>query len=807
MRSPAATRGAVALLLPSSALGIAAPAFAQDGAPVAVPIKPAGGAEDIIVTARKKNETLLSVPVAVSAVASADIQRYAATDLGKIGQLVPQVILAKSGGGGAGASFSIRGIGSSALDAGIDQTVALNIDGLQISRGRLITQSFFDIAQVEVLKGPQALFFGKNSPGGVVSVHTNGPTKDFTGYVRAGYEFNAHERYVEGAIAGPITDTLGFRIALRGDQMRGYIKNVAGPVTLPSDPSNPGVGAAHPYDPGTKEFLGRGTLEWKPAPNFDASLKVFGDTLKDHGETSGTELKCAGDHPATLDVLSGTYVTDPYADCKINGKRTLGAFNPGIAANYPGSNGGVPETKYHSIMASLTMNWRLDKIAFTSVTGYWNYNNDGFDNFAFDSVPAVAGVNGDKSHAFTQEFRANTTFDGPLNFTVGAYYESQHRDTRGFGFIGDVGADPRNGQTNNWTLITQNSGKTYSAFGQATYNILSNLELAAGVRWTRETKTTTLGNTFVNENFAALGIVEQEGLLSTGHFKDNNFSPEATLNWHPTRQTTLYAAYKTGYKSGGFSNPSILSQGQNADNLSFKPEHAKGGEIGFKASLMGGRLAINSAVYRYTYKGLQLTSFNPSPPSFTIRNAASARTTGVEIDTSFQLTREFQIRAAGGYNKAKYLSFPGGACYQGQPVGEDACRPATDPVGIANTQDLSGAALVRAPKWSLNGGVTYDVPLSADMTFGASVDANYTSGYWLLENENPAGWQKGFARLNATVRLYQPADKWELAFIGRNLTNKYYGIAGAEQPFGQAGAIWENIGRPRELLLQATYRF
>jgi iron complex outermembrane recepter protein len=798
------SRLSYALLLASTAT-IGAPAFAQQAAPApaaAAPAQPAG-AEDIIVTARKKDETLLQVPVAVSAVSSSDINRYAATDLSKIGQLVPQVILAKTGGGGAGASFSIRGIGSSALDAGIDQTVSLNIDGLQISRGRLITQSFFDIAQVEVLKGPQALFFGKNSPGGVVSVHTNGPTKQLSGYVRSGYEFNAREKFVEGAVAGPITDTLGFRVALRYDNMDGYIHNDAGPIATAGDPTHPGIGAAHSRDPGTREFLGRGTLVWKPAPNFDDTLKIFGDKLHDHGETAGTEVKCAGAHPSTLDVLSGTYTVDTYGDCKINGHRTLGGMNPEVAANYPDSNGGVPFTSYNSFLMSNTINWRLDHLTITSVTGYWHYRNDSFDNFSFDSTPTVWGANLDSSRALSQELRANTSFDGPLNFTGGFYYEDSSRHTRGNGSLADVGPDPRNGQTNDWTLLTDNSGKTYSAFGQAIWNIRPNLELAGGVRWTHETKTTTMGNSFVNENLALYqlsGIVSPEGLFSTGHFKDSNWSPEATLTWHPTSHTTLYAAYKTGYKSGGFSNPSILSPGQDAGNLGFQPEHTRGGEIGAKGSFMGGRLSINAAVYRYTYKGLQLTSFNPNPPSFTIKNAASARTTGAEIDTTYQVTHDLQVRFSGGYNRAKYLNFSAAPC-NAVETADGTCT------GPNSTQDLSGTALVRAPKWNLTGGVTYDTPISSTMNLGLSADANYTSGYWLVENENPYGWQKGFARLNATVRLHKADDGWELAFIGRNLTNKYYGIAGAEKPFGTPDEIWESIGRPRELMLQGTFRF
>ncbi|MDR7101376.1 TonB-dependent receptor [Croceicoccus sp. BE223] len=774
----------------------AQPVLAQD-AETATDTRATAPADEIIVTARRREETLLDVPVAIAAVGAEQLERYAATDLQKIGQLVPQVILAKTGGGGAGASFTIRGLGSSALDAGIDQTVSLNIDGLQISRGRLVAQSFFDVQQVEVLKGPQALFFGKNSPGGVVSVKTKGATDKLEGYVRAGYEFKADERFVEGAISGPLTDTLGFRIAARGSKMSGYIDNNAGPITLPSDPTHPSIGAAHDRDPGTREVLGRFTLEWNPSSAFDATLKVFGDKLHDNGETSGTELLCDGGS-RTLDLLSGTLVSDPYSDCELNGERTLGAFNPEIGAKYPGSNGGVPETRYESLLTSLTMNYRAGALNFTSVSGFWSYTNDGFDNFAFDSTPTVAGANKDHSEAFTQELRVNSDYDGMFNFAAGLFYEDGKRDTRGNGFIANVGTDSRYDTYHNWQLLSDNTGKTYSAFGQLIFDVTDTLELAGGARWTKETKRTTVGNSYVNDNFAAFGITADEGEFTTGRFSDEQISPEATITWRATPETTIYAAYKTGYKSGGFSNPSILSAGQTIADLGFAPEKADGGEVGFKGELLDRRLMVNATVYRYTFKGLQLTSFNPSPPSFTIRNAASARTTGVELDGAFNVTPEFTLRAAAGYNKAKYLSFPAAPCYAGQTA-DEGCT--------GTTQDLSGTPLVRAPKWNLTGGITYDRELTSDLGLGLSGDANYTSGYWLLENQNPVGWQKGFARLNATARLYQLDDNWELALIGRNLTNKYYGIAGAEKPFGTPDAVWVNIGRPREILLQGTVRF
>ena len=140
---------------------------------------------DIVVTARKQNETLISVPVAVDVVTGDTLQSTATSDMTKLDAVVPQLRLVQANSG-AGAAFSIRGIGSAFFDAGVEQSVSIAIDGIQIGRGNIITQSFFDVSQIEVLKGPQELFFGKNSPAGVVSIKSKNPSNKLEGYVTAG---------------------------------------------------------------------------------------------------------------------------------------------------------------------------------------------------------------------------------------------------------------------------------------------------------------------------------------------------------------------------------------------------------------------------------------------------------------------------------------------------------------------------------------------------------------------------------------------------------------------------------------------
>ena len=765
---------------------------AADATPEPVAADRGGNGEDIIVTARRRNETLLDVPVAVTALGTQDLQRYAANDLSKIGQLVPQVQIVRSGAG-TGGSFTIRGVGSSAGDAGIEQTVSVNIDGIQISRGRAVLQSFFDVEQVEVLKGPQALFFGKNSPGGVISVKTAGPTSTFQGYVRGGYEFEADERYIEGAVGGPISDTLGFRLAGRASAMEGWIVNDAVAHANPVEPNFP-LPAGNRRQPGGDAYAGRLTVTWNPSDALDVTGKLFANYSKDNAE-SIAEVICPGGVPTTLGI------PDPYGDCKLDGHRSSSnaPTDPALLGPWPDApSDGKHFAKFRGVYGSLTANYKTGPITLTSVSGFYDYEVNTWDNYDYTSIGLVQSVNNDKYRSLSQEFRMITDFDSPLNFVLGAYYENVHRDQQTNGRIAPLGPDPRNGKYETWDRPAKNTGNTYSAYGQLIYKFGDAVELAGGVRWTHERKHINMRHTFLHSLFPA-GVFLPEGVVVDGTFSDTNFSPEATATWHPSKNTTLYIAYKTGYKSGGFSNPSALSANYaDIDQARFGSESAEGGEIGAKGSFANGRISINAALYRYTFNGLQLSSFNSATTTFTIRNAAKAQTTGFEVETNVRVTPELTLRTSVGYNAARYLSFPTSSCYAGQTAAQGC---------VGGVQDLTDTPLVRAPDWALNTGFSYDKPVGGDLALGFSTDAKFTDDYFTQENENPVALQRAFWLLNASARIHHVDDKWELAFIGRNLTNQRYGLSSADKPLGGAGQISQQPARTRELAIQGTFRF
>lgn len=794
------------LLLGGSLHGMLAcgSAIAQEVDNSAPQAEASGGLSDIVVTARRREESLISVPVAVSAIGSATLERAGATNLAQIGQLAPQVMMFQ---GTTGATFSVRGLGSSFLDSGLEQTVAVNIDGVQVSRGRVINAAFFDIAQVEILKGPQALFFGKNSPAGVVSIKSRDPGSELEGYIRAGYEFVADERYIEGAVGGPITDTLGVRVAARGSKMTGYLVNTAAAQPWFWDPTFFNDGAPYRREPRSRDLNGRITMVWKPSSSFSAVLKVGGGKHRDSGNAGPVQLICYAPYQFPVIIGPGVLgpgspaVPDTSADCKSDNRKASGSFPAEIVAGMPGFEGRMkPWGKQTTWLGSLKLDYELGDVTLTSVTGYYYINHRSAFMSEYSSLDIISALVQEHNKTFTQEVRAVSDFDSSLNFTVGGYFETVNSSTTVDALLIYTGPDPRDGIFTSGAGGADNSNRTYSLFGQARWNILENLELAGGVRWTREKKRSDVGNSFVNQNIIGAFPYLPEGVIRHARFSGSNFSPEATLTWHPDRDMTVYAAYKTGYKSGGVSSPTLITANFTDQNLVFDPEKAKGFEVGAKGFLFGRTLRAELSAYRYDYNDLQVSAFDAPTLSFLIQNAASARVQGVEGSVEWKALPALTLQAAVAYNHARYRKYTNASC---GALTSGTCA-LTSPLRV---QNLSGEPLPNAPDWSGNVGAVFDTPLTTGIRLGLNADVNFSSSYFTQDNNDPLPKQGAFARINAGARIHADDDRWEVALIGRNLNNKYVKAWTTDVPFGPHGNYASQIFRPREVTLQGTFRF
>jgi len=749
----------------------------------------ASGLEDIVVTARKREETLQSVPVAVSAVSGDDLRRNLASDLTKMAELAPQVSISQ-GGSGTGAVITVRGVSSASNDAGLDQSVAIELDNMPLSRGQIISASLFDIQQVQILQGPQALFFGKNSPAGVISIRSADPTRDFSGYLTAGYEFEARQKYAEGAVSGPITDTLGARLAFRVSDMRGWMKNIA--VARP-DIVNSAItapGAADGYNPGNRDIAARGTLLWQPTDTFEANLKLtYNDQKRNAGNTT-SEPFCLGKTVPTL--ANGTVLPD--SDCKKDRVTSHGAVAPEYAKNVPYANDGTPYFRTKMALATLTLTERTDSGAFTSTTGYYNQVTKQLNVSDWSTYATIWAASREKYQLFTQEFRYDSEFDGPINIMLGAYFEHFKRPLVNTPDLFHT----YNPQAGNYGSVTMNSlskGDYVSGFAQVRWDILENLELSGGARYSYDLKTLRLVNTEVGPTQAGL---LPRGEVLRSRFSDSHISPEATLSYHPWEDHTVYVAYKTGYKGGGISNGFLVPKTATGDSLTFQPEEAEGFEAGYKATLFDRTLRFDVTGYTYKYDNLQVVSYNSQTVSFVLQNAASARIKGVQGSVTWLPIDNLTIKGNFGYNDAKYDDFSNAPCYAGQ-------NAATGCVG--GRQDLSGKALLRAPKLTYSIGADYTAELSDTMEGKIGVQGTHSSSYQTATDYAPGGFQKGYWLLNASASVSADEGRYELALIGRNLTNTYYMLNVNGWSGGGADQYVGFFNRPREVVLQGTFKF
>lgn len=803
------------------AASIPASAFAQDTAPQAAD---EGGIQDIVVTARKRAESVQDVPVAVTALSADLIQKQDITSLEKIAARTPNFSVGRASNG-SGAQLTMRGIGSSSTSIGIEQSVAVVVDGVYYGQGRIIQEGFFDLAGIEILKGPQALFFGKNATAGVISLKSADPTSTPEFKTRASYEFKSQQVQLEAIGSGPISDTLGIRVAVRGSKMYdGYYRNVANPVTyttadiqdiLGGGTGNPTPHTALPASanaPGEKELLGRITLKWDPTDRLTATLKVSGDYNKvNNSSWNYVAFFC----PTGVSQLGGN-------SCGSNFITRQNNIPADIAVNFPYSKSdGQLYNRYKSFAVTNTINYDLDSLTITSVTNY-NWNNNRWAcacDFQSSNTGTWATENSTWK-AFSSELRALTTFDGPINLMVGGLYQKTKR-TFGqwimFAGLEDTTASPENRYLAT-TKTSNTDGETLAFFGQVTWKVVPTVELAGGVRYTHETKDSYFAQPY--NNLGVVGIFrpidDPDGLGEiTANQTFNNWSPEATITWKPSEDVLVYAAYKTAYKSGGFSNGGINSKfsANPFADLTFDSEKARGFEAGLKTTLLDRQLRFNVGLYTYGYYDLQVDFFNS--PIFAFQTlTADARTKGVEVEFEYapRSVQGLNVHGSINYNRARYTKFPLAPCFNGQTPAEGCF---TTPGGEVR-QNLNGKPLSVAPEWTGTFGVSYDTPIGNGLMLGFSGDARYSDSYLASAFNQRESKMDSYVNLDASVRVGAEDGNWEVALIGKNLTNRFYVTGVVDGPStgagtGTAGGVHaDQLGfgtLPRTVQLQFTKTF
>lgn len=798
------------------AFGASTAALAQETAPAApaeVNASAATEGGEIIVTARRRDERLIDAPVAITAISGRTLEAYGVTTFTDMATLVPGMLAGKAGAG-SGVSMFLRGVGTSALSAGFDQSVSFVVDGMPMSRGREISISQYDVQRVEVLKGPQALFFGKNATAGLVTLTTNNPRDQFEAGLKVGYGFEGEDKYAEGYISGPLSETLLARFAFRASDSRGSLTNTAALTSL--DPLGQVQRRNSKYRGGGETLSGRTTIVWNPSSDFSLQAKLGYTDRQDGGSTDILERVCGAGRTAPLPADpfgTGGYPASPNAGCTIDGRADNVTLPTEVAsADYRYARDGRMYAHLKSGYAILTGTLTTDNFDLTSISSFYRFQQKDLNNVTGEGYPATFTQLAD-FRQYAEELRVQSKWDSAINILAGGFFSSSkfifNTDSYFFPF-------PISPVTNSFVSFKRDNGfkgKSLSFFGDVTAELTDQIEATVGARWSRETRNSFQqalpGHLFLQAAFPP-------NLRLEDRYRENDFSPQVTLRYKPSRDLTLYAAYKEGFKSGGFNLSQTLTAGATADAGRYGAERTRGGEFGIRGILLDGTLSLNTTAYYYDYLDLQVQTFDPTTISLRATNAGKLRVKGIEADFNWQLGK-FALRGDAAYNNAEYKNYVG-ECYGGQTIAA-GCNLLPGPTGAFTSQDYDGRTPPKAPRFAGRIGASYETPvLASGWTLGLSGDLTYTSKYNFTDALRPDAIQSAFAKIDASLNLSSPDDRWTVSLIGRNLTDKLVAMTASDLPFtggtgtgtvgpGVLADMSAYVSEPREIYVQVGFKF
>ncbi|MEO7786846.1 MAG: TonB-dependent receptor [Sphingomicrobium sp.] len=792
------TVGRASLFLMS--IGGAAPALAQATAPSAASPAPdasradALGSSDIIVTARRREERVQAIPVAISAFTGASLAARGVDRIDGVAGLTPNMTFQNNPGFGSSsntAAIYIRGIGQKEFLPTTDPGVGVYVDGIYIARSVGALLDLVDVARVEVLRGPQGTLFGRNTIGGAISVTTVKPGPNFSasGQVTTG-SFNRLD--VKGTVNLPLGETLFLRASGGYLSRDGYVLHVADGRKLGN----------------VNTRTGRVALRWQASPTFE--VNVAADITTDHSNgpaftLAGVDYRSRIFNPNGLPVLppgsaprAGFYVANPPFDAPpdnftllsnylatfLGGQPCL-SFSPyspqGSAQACYGDrfisstteSGTAPQYSRNRIWGtSATIDWYGGAVQLKSITAY-RKSSGGFARDA-DHSPLTIAHFGDPlltDGQFSQELQLlGTAADRKLNYVFGLYYFNERGND-----VNVVDFTP---------IYFQSGGKfgasSYAAFGQGTYRV-GRVDLTAGLRYTRDRKTFFPDQTiFLDRTGGALIALSpntpQTRILPYVEVKrsEGAFTPMANVAWHASDLVMLYGSYAQGFKSGGFVQrvfPPLAATPQ------FAAEKAAAVELGFKSQLFGKRLTLNGALFYTKYDNLQVQVFTGVAP--VTKNAAKADIRGAEIEARLAPGGGWFVEASGGYLDPNYT--------------------AIDP---SATEITTRSKFERISKWTLSASLLKSFELGK-LELTPRVDYSYRSGFFMDALNTVQLYQPGYGVVNASVALDFAHKRLSLIGGVSNLTDNHFLETGVySATFGQYETMFTR-GREFTLTLKA----
>ncbi|WP_176598755.1 TonB-dependent receptor [Sphingobium sp. 15-1] len=743
----------------ATAVMIGAPGLlhARDVAPVATP--PAGGdvpeMGEIIVTAQKRAESAQNVPIAISAVSGEALAKSGISGLEGLQTSVPNLSIGQTTGT---ARIALRGVGSENLGTGAEGSIAFHVNGVFIARTAAALSSFYDIDRIEVLRGPQGTLYGRNATSGAINVITRRPTRAPEGYVNFTYG-NYDSLKVEGAVSGPIVeDRILARFAFLSDNHDGYGRN----IVTGKDIDN------------ARRISARGAVEFLPTDRL--SLLVTADYHHENDRNYAYHFfdsvgqDAAGNPITPTGILAGGITAPDRRD--IASER-----NPKNVRNFWG--------------VSAELSWDLDFGQVRSLTAYRRTKYLTETDLDQTSV-AIASplIQSEDSRQFSQELQVSGNTDR-LNWLLGVYYFHE-KDVASVGgpFSTVTVGGPLPGYLAQGIEAT---GPLFTdaaaAFGQLTYEVLPDLRVTLGARYSWEQKKVdnVIQLDFVRPYDPSNPIIPALIQQDSQTFKA--FTPRVSVDYKLDPNTLLYASFSKGFKSGNF-NLGLVQP-------ALKPEKITAYEAGVKTTLGNGLLRFNLAGFYYDYTDLQVGKVIGT--FLGLENAATASIYGIEIESRLRPARNLEFDANFSWLHARFDDY----------ISIDPARPGGDGVttdGGVPAFNLKGNRLSQAPDFTASGGAQYRLDIG-DYALTLRGELSWTDRIYFSPFNQLEVSQGPKTKGNAFITFAAADDRWSLTAFAKNIGGRRY-IQNAYVNSGLVGfTVTGGLEEPRLYGMTARFKF
>ena len=748
----------------------------------------AGALEEIVVTARKREESLQDTPISVAAFTSDDLVQRGAVDFSDLGEFTPNVMFdftAPIAAGNSAAIVMIRGVGSADWALPVDPGVGIYLDGVYIARTIGQVMDTVDVERIEVLRGPQGTLFGRNTIGGAISVVTKKPSTDSL-HGRAEVTTGSYDRIdVNGYINVPLGETLAGSLSVSSRNRDGYVKNLG---------DGPDLGD-------NEDLSGRVAFRWTPSDAITLDLTAdYSTTDENPAPNVLIDVRENGFFPRINNLVSGDPVcgnfvvsTDPaqfgndqcYNDQWVTGPHKTWSSHVSATPELQNNDRyGVavrPDSELNVWGVGGTLEWDItDNLTVKSITAHRRVE-DGFwsRDTSHSKLPwhvIVRTANDYEQKQTTQELQLlGTAFDDRLEWLIGGYYlkeTGKHLDVveLPFNTVFDSGGTIDN--------------ESKAVFAQGTFDVTNQLSLTAGVRYTDEEKE-FVADSHVGQDrgipfplsispaspFDCLGVPLIPGqtagtcvLPSTPtHSNASEVQPYVNLSYRWTEDVMTYVSYSEGFKAGAFTQRVFPAK---REVPVAGPEFVKVYEGGFKSTLLDNRMRLNGAVFFTDYTDMQVTS-DQSDSAGTIGlstvNAAEAEILGFELEMTAAPTPAALLQVGVGYLDAEYVKLD---------------------EGVPFTTDHD---LINAPEWNINVAAQYEYSLGNMGSLTPRLDLSHTSKVANDDRNTPLLVQPAYTLVNLSLTWRDANDAWSITAAGRNVADETYIITGFANDNGVEG--------------------